>query len=69
MDSIERGNTVSKGSKTGKVVAVSEGGVVVNWGGEVTLEQAANLTPAAAPVPAGLSPEMRAELYSWQVPD
>lgn len=67
-DDIKRGDTVAKGGKVGTVVASSEGGVVVRWGGEVTLEQAEGLTLEAAPVPAGLSPEMREALHAWQVP-
>lgn len=66
---IKRGDTVSKTNQTGTVVAVSENGVVVRWNGDITLEQAGDLAPAPAPEPKGLSPELRAALYSWQVPD
>lgn len=67
-DDIKRGDTVSKDGKVGTVIASSEGGVVVRWGGDVTLEQAEALAPAAAPVPVGLSPELREALHNWQVP-
>ena len=67
-DDIKRGDTVSKGGKVGTVIASSEGGAVVRWGGDVTLEKAEALAPAAAPVPVGLSPELREALRSWQVP-
>lgn len=69
MNSIKRGDTVTKGSHTGTVVAASEGGVVVRWAVGVTLEKAADLAPAAAPARKGLAPELRAELDSWQVPE
>lgn len=68
-DNIKRGDTVAKGGKVGTVVASSEGGVVVRWGGEVTLEQAGDLAPAAPPVPAGLTAEQREALHAWQVPE
>ena len=68
-DNIKRGDTVSNGSQTGTVVAVSEGGVVVRWGGDITLEQAGDLAPAAPPVPAGLTAEQREALHAWQVPE
>jgi len=66
---VERNNMVEKAGKVGKVIAASEGGVVVRWADGVTLEKASDLTLAAAPVRVGIAPELRAELDSWQVPE